>query len=85
MYGLTVKDLKLLDVLVFIPIFEENKKLKNTKLYIVKKIKDKSIICDIIKYYDPHSQKMWTEIPINYIKNYIKYKDLVKIKPQYFI
>ena len=86
MKTLKMEDIELKDVLVYKDeIFHSLKHDIEFNTYIVKDIKSASIICDIIKYKDPHANVRWTQIPLDYIENYIKIKDIIEEYPQYFI
>jgi hypothetical protein len=86
MKTLTKEDIKLKDVLVYKDeIFHALKYDIEFNTYVVKNIKSESIICDIVKYKDAHANLRWTQIPFDYIENYVKIKDVIKDYPQYFI
>jgi hypothetical protein len=83
---LEIKDLEENDVLVFTPeIFDKLKKGNTFKVYIIKKIEDENIHCDILEYGNPHFLTDWTEIAEKRLTNYSKFKDIKKNYPQYFI
>ena len=88
-HNITLEDLKIRDVLVYIPsVFTKIKKGDTYKVYVVTKIKDeesRSIICDILEYGNPYYLTQWTQIIEKNLKNYIRFKDLKKDYPQYFI
>jgi negative regulator of genetic competence, sporulation and motility len=92
-HNLTLEHLKIRDVLVYIPnVFTKIKKGDPYKVYVVTKIKDETentenrwIICDILEYGNPHYLTQWTQIIESNLKNYIRFKDLKKDYPQYFI
>jgi hypothetical protein len=86
MKTLTKEDIKLKDVLVYKDeIFHSLKYDIEFNTYVVRETRKTSIICDIVKYKDPHANVRWTQIPLDYIENYVKIEDIIKNYPQYFI
>ena len=77
-----MRDFKIGDKIVYVENFLRKKKV--FKYYIITKIKENSVICDIF-IPSVNWKRKWTEIPKNSIIEYEKIEILKQKYPQYFI